>query len=324
MKKNIVFIAVIVIALLGIGFFLKSPDFSLEKIDVLGEENQKSKIKDITIEEAKSKANDFIAKNMVQPGTEFSITDVSEENGLYKLQLDVSGQEVAAYISKDGKTFFPSALDIAETEKQTAEAQQQPPEEEKEIPKADKPQVDLYVMSFCPYGNKAEDTLKPAYNLLKDKVDFNFHYIVSSSGDKIQSLHGEPEVIQNEREACVLRDYGKDSWIDFATYVNTSCGTDGSCWEDGAESLGLNVSKIETCVSSDGTALMKADEEASTEAGASGSPTMMINGVETKAVYQYGNSEAYKQAICSAFNETPSECAETLEATATTAGGSCN
>jgi hypothetical protein len=180
-------------------------------------------------------------------------------------------------------------------------------------------------MSFCPYGNKAEDTLKSAYEILKDVVDFNFHYIVSSSGDAIQSLHGEKEVVQNEREACVLRDYGEGKWFDFVTYVNTNCGSDGSCWEAGAKNSGVNASKVESCVTSDGLALMKANEKTSIDAGASGSPTMMINGVDSKAVYQYGNSEAYKQAICLAFNDAPSACDETLGSDASVAeGGSCN
>lgn len=323
MKKNIVYSAVIIVALIAIVYVIKNPDFDFSKIAIPKLDQKKAVMKDLTVEEAKNKAKDFIAKNMVKPGTEFDITEVSEEFGLYKLQIDISGQKIVSYISKDGKTFLPSSLEIAdsdETNKKEEEVQAQ----DLEIPKSDKPQVDLYVMSFCPFGNKAEDTLKAAYNLLKDKVTFNFHYIVNSEGDAIQSLHGEKEVAQNEREACVLRDYGKDKWLDFVTYVNTNCGSDGTCWEAGAKTSGLNVSKISSCVTADGTNLMKTDEKISSDAGANGSPTMIINGVETKSVYQYGNSEAYKQAICSAFNNVPAECLETLEATPTTAGGSCS
>jgi glutaredoxin len=215
-------------------------------------------------------------------------------------------------------------MDIEETVKGVAAQRAADEEAEKNIPKSDKPVVDLYVMSFCPYGNKAEDTLKPVYELLKDKVDFNFRYIVSSEGDKINSLHGQPEVDQNEREVCVMKDYGKDVWMNFVTYVNVNCGSDGTCWEEGAKGLGLSIAKINYCVTSEGAALMKVDEKASTEAGASGSPTMIINGASTKAVYQYGNSESYKQAICNAFNESPAECAEELSGSTSTAeGGSC-
>lgn len=48
--------------------------------------------------------------------------------------------------------------------------------------KSDKPEVKFFVMSFCPYGNEAETSLKPIYELLKDKIDLKPQYIV----DKIQ------------------------------------------------------------------------------------------------------------------------------------------
>jgi hypothetical protein len=69
---------------------------------------------------------------------------------------------------------------------------------------------------------------------------------------------------------------------------------------------------------------MKAEADASSAAGASGSPTMTINGQTTQAVYQYGNSEGYKKAICDAFNTAPTECSKTLSSsTSTSQGGSC-
>jgi hypothetical protein len=72
--------------------------------------------------------------------------------------------------------------------------------------------------------------------------------------------------------------------------------------------------------------LMTENGSAATAAKANGSPTLMINGVSSNAAYQYGKPEMYKQAICSAFNTTPDECAKTLPNQADTAaqGGSCN
>jgi len=138
-------------------------------------------------------------------------------------------QEIESYLTLDGKKFFPSApMNIEETKKQIAEAKQKEAEAEKEIPKSAKPTVDLYLMSFCPYGNKAEDTIKSVYELLKNKVDFNFHYIVNSQGDKISSLHGEPEVVQNEREACVAKYFGKDKWMSFVGGVHAGGDNRGS------------------------------------------------------------------------------------------------
>lgn len=277
---------------------------------------------DIGQEEATKKIESFVSSNLVKAGTDVSVKDVTKDGNLYKATVTIQKKDYVMYLTSDGKKFFPEGMDtdvqekVAATEAETAPA--------KDIPKNDAPIVDLYVMSFCPFGNKAEDTLKSAYNLLKNKVKFNFHYIVSANGDDIQSLHGAKEVAQDEREACVLKNYGKDKWIDFVTYVNKNCGSDGSCWEAGAKSMGVDTVKINSCVSSEGVALMKANGQESDAAGASGSPTMTINGVETESVYQYGNSETYKQVICSAFNNPPSECSETLSsATATTQGGSC-
>lgn len=312
-NKNIVSLAVVAVLLIGFAVYVKGPNL------------KPMFSKGLSAEEAKNKVDEFIKNNLVQPGTEISIKSVTEENGLFKATVSVGQQEIVSYLTKDGKKFFPQVMDIAETEAKAQEdKKQEEAENNKVMPKADKPTVDLYVMSFCPYGNKAEDTMKPVYDLLKNKADFNFHYIVSSNGDQIQSLHGQKETDQNMREACVLKNYGKDKWFSLVTYVNKNCGSDGACWEAGAKAAGLNTAKINDCMKAEGVALMKADEKKANEAGASGSPTMLINGTSTKAAYQYGNSEAYKKAICDTFNTAPEECAKTLSTeTSTTQGGSC-
>ena len=291
-KKMIVAAIILVIVVAG-GFALKK--YWQEKVDV-GSEAVKVKMEKLVKENGAS------------------VKEVVKDGNFYKVTLSFNGQEQPVYVTKDGKKLIQSLISFEEIEKQQELAKKQEEENNKPVPKSDKPAVDLYVMSFCPYGNKAEDTLKPVYDLLKNKVDFNFHYIVSVSGDSIQSLHGEKEVVQNEREACVLKNYGKDKWFSFVSYVNSKCGSDGSCWEAGAKSLGINTAKITACVTADGLDLMKADEKISKEANASGSPTLKINGANSKAVYQYGNPESYKQAICDAFNTTPAECSKKLAA----------
>ncbi len=274
----------------------------------------------IGTEAAKAKVEALIKDS----GGAATVKEVTEDGDLYKITVSASGQDQPVYVTKDGTKFIQSAISFDEIAKQQEEAKKQEAEASKPAPKSDKPEVNLYVMSFCPYGNQAEDTLKSVYILLKDKVNFNVHYIVTAEEDKISSLHGQKEVDQDEREACVLKNYGKGRWLDFVTYVNGKCGSDGSCWEAGAQSLEIDTAKISACVSSEGLALMKAEAEASGAAGASGSPTLTINGQTTKAVYQYGNSEAYKKAICDAFNTAPAECAQALSAeTSTTEGGSC-
>ena len=266
------------------------------------------------------------ANLLAQQGVSAKIISAKEVTpGLFEMPFEIyqDGAVVSSgnvYSTSEKLFLVQAAFDL------NTPVEQPPVEEPVEVApvKSDKPQVDLYVMSFCPFGNKAEDTMKPVYELLKNKIDFNVYYIVNVNGTTVDSLHGAPEATQNEREACVLKYYGNQAWFDFAGYVNTNCGSNGSCWENGADEFNIDKAKINACVTSEGLDLMKLNETASNLANASGSPTMKINGVSTTSVYQYGNSESYKTAICNSFNTAPSECATVLSgSTATTQGGSC-
>ena len=66
--------------------------------------------------------------------------------------------------------------------------------------------------------------------------------------------------------------------------------------------------------------LLKADEELTDKYGVTGSPTLIINGVDYSGAR---TSEAYKQAICSAFKTAPAECNQSLSTTGTAASGNC-
>lgn len=203
--------------------------------------------------------------------------------------------------------------------------------------KTEKPVVELFVMSFCPYGNLAEDTLYPVVELLQDRVDWRVHYIVSESSGNIVSLHGEPEVLQNERELCVRELYDADKFWKFVTQVNSLCGTTsydssgktlaeaGACWAEVAVELSLDTNNITTCVSNNGASLLGKEIEITEENNVSGSPTLFINGIkDSQTVYQYGNSEAYKNLICSAFTDRPEECNSELASSTVGTSGSCN
>ena len=277
-----------------------------------------------------SSVEKYINSNLLtEAGVSAKIIDANDAgNGLYAMSFEIyqDGKKVSAgtVYANSEKLVVGQAFDLAKPlPKQPATTQ---PAATAQPPKSDKPVVDLYVMSFCPFGNKAEDTFKPVYDLLGSKITFNVHYIVSTSGNNVTSLHGPTEVVEDEREACVLKNYDMNAWMNVAHYVNGYCGSaqTPSCFADAAKQFGIDANKIDSCVTTDGVALMKENEAASTAAGANGSPTMTINGVQTTVVYQYGGSDAYKQAICDAFNTAPSECSVTLPTATTSQGGSCS
>lgn len=288
--------------------------------------NGNFKTETLSPEEAGTRTLNYINDNFLPEGNKATLKgEVEEEKGLYRIKLEIDGQEQETYVTKDGEIIFPTAIKATSTNAEDDSNSDSPQGEAEEIPKAEKPRVDLYVMSFCPFGNQAEDTMEEAYNLLKDKIDFNVHYIVNENNGEISSLHGQKEVDQNMREVCVEKNYGMDKWWDFTTYVNENCGEIGDCWEDSAQAANLSVNTIQNCVDEEGKELMIENAKISSENNVSGSPTMLINGVETNSVYNYGQPNSYKEAICSAFENENDQCATELESLEgdSSDGGSC-
>jgi len=84
------------------------------------------KEKNLSPEEAKVKAEQFINTNFMDPENPIAITKIEDDpqTGLYKLSIDLGGgQTVDSYISKDGKKLYPQAYNIGELEKELQEQQ---------------------------------------------------------------------------------------------------------------------------------------------------------------------------------------------------------
>jgi glutaredoxin len=198
-----------------------------------------------------------------------------------------------------------------------------------------RPQIDFFVMSYCPYGNQAEEGLAPVYELLKDYADFNPRYIYYSgyggggssycidSDDLYCSMHGVQEANQNIRELCVKDEYGTQAWFDFALKMNSECnsGNADTCWQAVASDLGYDTSIIESCEAEKNIEYAAQDLELASVFGARGSPSVYIDG-ET---YSGGRTPAdYLSAICSKFDDAPDACNTELEGTTTEVpAGSC-
>jgi len=237
------------------------------------------------------------------------VGEVKKENELYKLTIKVNNQEFPFYASRDGKLLFTNFIELDEKLTQ-------------EIPKTEKPDVELFVMSFCSYGNQAEEIMKPVINLLGDKFDLNINYIVSKDANgKFVSLHGEQELNQDIREICVLK-YQKDKFWDFIEKINKSCTSQNAdtCWEQIGKDLGIDTQKIKDCQNSEGNSLLEQELNLVQEYGVSGSPQLFINGVEYQGER---TSEGYKNGICSGFETLPSECQQELSAETGSVEGGC-
>ena len=61
----------------------------------------------------------FVNDELLQGQAVALLNEISEENGLYKLNLNVAGQQVDAYVTKDGSLFFPQGISLDEFTTQT-------------------------------------------------------------------------------------------------------------------------------------------------------------------------------------------------------------
>lgn len=153
---------------------------------------------------AEAKAVDFVKNTLVQPGTTVAAKSISEEDGLYKIALTVGSQDITAYITKDGSTFFPQAMNIADTQKQMANSQAAAQQAPKNVPKSGTPDVRLFIMSYCPYGTQMEKGILPVLDTLKDKIKFTLEFVdYSMHNDKANN--DRKELDENLRQYCIQK-----------------------------------------------------------------------------------------------------------------------
>lgn len=266
----------------------------------------------------KSSAGKKILAFAEEAGVEASLVKVSSLGDIYQVDLSIQGQAVPVYITKDGKYFIQGATLL--TPKKSSSSTTKPTTTE--VPKTDKPVVEAFVFTYCPYGLQFEKALAPVYNLLKNNADIRLV--------QIGAMHGEHEQIEAYRQLCIEKNYGKDKlWAYLNLFmINDSIGTcnsDMACSKPLVESImkkiSIDVTKINTCMSKDAKALYDADGVRATSLGVSGSPTFVINGVEVSVSR---SPEAIKTAVCDAFNNKPNECSQTLSTASASAwfGGS--
>ena len=247
----------------------------------------------------------------------------SYNNYLYLSIVNLEGTEIPVYITKDGKYLIQGLTSI--------EADETSPTTTTNIPKSDKPVVELFVMSFCPYGVRAENNIMPVVDLLKDSIEFQIRYIVNVNGNTINdvsSLHGLTEAKEDARQ-LIINKYYPDKFLTYINNFDNNCYQYGqdetqldACWKNEATKLGIDTKKVESLAyGTEGVNLLKSEEAEADKYSVSGSPTLIINGVQSSAIYS--GTSATQTAICSAFNTTPGECGEKLSDSASTTSGSC-
>lgn len=139
-------------------------------------------------------------------------------------------------------------------------------------------QLELFVMSQCPYGVIAENRFIDAMKLNKLPKDLNLkvRYIVSPgrTADDFSSLHGSAEWEENVRQLIIQKRYPKKFW----KYLEIrNKDYQSSLWDKAAEEAGINP-KVFRKYWKEGVEMLKEEIKHSSEYGVSGSPTLIWEG----------------------------------------------
>ncbi|MFA5020675.1 MAG: hypothetical protein WC517_01280 [Patescibacteria group bacterium] len=262
----------------------------------------------LSAKDAAVKAEKFINTELLGGQGDAIIKVVGEEGGLYKLEVSYQGQKIDSYMTKDGKFFFPSVYDMASTT--APAAADSPAAAAAEAPKNDKPIVELFVMSYCPYGTQIEKGIIPVVQALGNKIDFKLKFVD-------YTMHGDKENQENLREYCI--DQGQNNKLLGYLSCFLKSGDSTAC----LKSTGVDEAKVQTCMDSTakteqitGTdfSVHQADNQ---KYGVQGSPTLVINGTTVQSAR---DSASLLKTICGAFSSAPSECDQKLSTASPSAG----
>jgi protein-disulfide isomerase len=237
-------------------------------------------------------AIDFFNTRLSQtPGI---LVDVSETKGMYEVVINIQGQEVPLYFTKDGYWIAQGRELISITDLPPT-----PSTQPSGVIKSDAPEVELFVMTHCPYGTQAEKAMIPAIKELGDTVDAKVRFVH-------YFMHGEEEETETYRQVCIREEH-PDVYMDYlACFLED--GDSARCLEQ----YNLDVS---SCMESNAEEYYAEDSALSEGYGVSGSPTLVLNG----AIISFTRSPAGAlSTVCSAFNEQPEACSAELS----TAGAS--
>ncbi len=315
-KKNVIFSAVFI----TVGVLTIAGVFSLNK--------DKNTPVLVSAEEAAVNAVGYINANVLEAGMTASLVDVVTDGETYKFRIRIEDQEYTSYVSKDGKYLFPNAYDLTADLSQPVVGDN--PSQAQEVVKTEKPDVKVFIMTYCPYGLQAQKMFLPVYDLLKDRADIGIYFV-----DYI--MHEMPEIEENLRQYCIIKEQN-EKYHDYLTcFVRDGSYDDKTIFQSCLTEAKIDEKKLDSCVASTDQEykvtelyndkdtwlsgsypLFNIHTDLNDQYGVRGSPSVVINGVEVGINSR--SPENFKKVVCEAFDSAPEECSQTLSEVAFTAG----
>lgn len=230
-----------------------------------------------------------------------SVVSSAKDDGMYNVVVEYNGQDIPVYVSLDGKYLIadriPLTDDVASPSSNSAQTQTP-----KEVVKSDKPKVELFIMSYCPYGTQMEKGILPVLNALGSKIDGKIRFVH-------YTMHGEKEDTENFRQLCIREEQGSRFNAYLQCILNSTSQSIPADVDTCMNKVGINGASVDICIKGKAKEYYAVDSQLSNQYGVQGSPTLVINGAQVDSAR---SPAAILSTICSAFNNKPSECSKVL------------
>jgi len=262
------------------------------------------------VDSAETVGQNFVSFINAKGGAQIELVEAKDFGSeLYEVTVLADGNKIPAHITKDGKYLIQGIVPLVEEKAPSKPAEKAPAQE---VVKSDKPNVELFIMSHCPFGTQAMKGIVPAVRALGDTIDFNLRFVN-------YAMHGEKEVRQ-EMDMYCIREEQEDKLLD---YLECFLGSESGSEAEGKACLkkvGVDEAKLNTCVEAANVEFdtdknladkssrfpkVLMDNALNEEYGIRGSPTLVVNGVQ---VSSGRDAQSYLDSACSAFTEVPELC----------------
>ena len=268
----------------------------------------------ISADDAGGKLVSFLNKQ-TQGGVKYiSVEDIGN---LYEITVSYQNKQMPVYITKDGRYFVQGAVPLSNNNNNNNNnnANQQSPSQTQspsDVPKSDKPNVELFVMSHCPYGTQMEKGMIPVVIELKDDIDFEIKFVN-------YAMHPTQGEVEEELNQYCIQKEQNNRYLDYL-----SCFLKDGDGKRCLNEIKIDTSKLKICTEKtdkEFNVIKNLEDKSSWSSGrfpkfmiydadnqkygVKGSPTLIINGQKAQSGR---DAQSILNTICSAFTTKPEGC----------------
>lgn len=297
------FIAVTVAVLLVISIFTNGLRFGVTGAAVANP---------LSLDDASDKALSFVNSNLLPPGMTASVGEKKDVGDLYQVQLNVQGQQVDSYITKDGRLLFPQGIDLTAALPSPSGTQAQQLEKvdvsaDDDAVKGDK-NAPITIIEFsdfqCPFCERF-------YTETLSELDEK--YIKTGKVKLIYRDFPLENIHPNARPAAEASEcaHEQDKYWDMHNKMfENQQSLSVANYKKWARELGLDGKKFDDCVDTNKYADEVSKDLADGSAvGVTGTPAFFVNGKSLSGAQPFSAFEALIEAELAAGDSSDSEAA---------------